>query len=308
MRVPDITPRVYRRLTATIVALLVLIIVTGAAVRLTNSGLGCNDWPNCNAENFVSIDNHHEAIEQINRLLSGAIGLPIGIALVAAYRRRPRRRDLIALSWVLFALFWGEAVLGGIAVLVKLAWVSVMGHFLLAIALVGVALTMHRRADETDGDVHYVVSDAARYAARAVYVWTIWVLIAGTLVTAAGPHGGDIKAKRLAWPITDVARVHGVSVNVLIAATLLMIWLFWKEGAPRRVLTTAELLVGAMIVQAAIGYIQYFNDIPALLDGIHVAGAVLVFMTVHQLQLVLRERGVPATAPVTPPLAAPARA
>src|SRR3954447_15622335 len=99
MRVPDLTPRVYRRLTATIVGLLAVIIVTGAAVRLTNSGLGCDDWPNCNANNFVSVANHHEAIEQVNRLLSGAIGIPIGIALLASYRRRPRRRDLIALSW-----------------------------------------------------------------------------------------------------------------------------------------------------------------------------------------------------------------
>src|SRR3954452_3962141 len=150
MRVPDLTPRVYRRLTATIVGFLAVIIVTGAAVRLTNSGLGCNDWPNCNADNFVSVATHHQAIEQLNRLLSGAIGIPIAVALVAAYRRKPRRRDLIMLSWVLFALFWGEAVLGGIAVLVDLAWVSVMGHFLLAIALVEVALTIHHRAGEPD--------------------------------------------------------------------------------------------------------------------------------------------------------------
>jgi cytochrome c oxidase assembly protein subunit 15 len=308
MRVPDLTPRVYRRLTATIVALLAVIIVTGAAVRLTNSGLGCDDWPNCNADNFVSIDNHHEAIEQLNRLLSGAIGIPIVLALVASYRRRPRRNDLITLSWVLFALFWGEAVLGGITVLLELAWVSVMGHFLLAIALVGVALTMHRRAGEPDGAARYIVSDTARYAARAVYAWTIWVLVAGTLVTAAGPHGGDIKAERLPWPIDDVARVHGVSVNVLIAMTLVMIWLFWREGVPRRVLATAEALIAAMVVQAAIGYIQYFNEIPALLVGFHVAGAVLVFAAVHQLQLELRERGALADMTSGRRVAEPARA
>jgi cytochrome c oxidase assembly protein subunit 15 len=288
MRVPELSPRVYRRLTVAIVVLLALIIVTGAAVRLTNSGLGCPDWPNCNAKNFVSVDNHHEAIEQANRLLSGAIGVPIAIALIASYRRRPRRRDLIALSWVLFALFWGEAVLGGIAVMVELAWVSVMGHFLLAIALVGVALTMHRRAGEPDGTPHYVVSHRTRLAARGVYALTIWVLLAGTLVTAAGPHGGDIKAKRLTWPIGDVARVHGVSVNVLILATLVLIGLLWRERAPRRVMVTAEALVATMCAQAIIGYVQYFNAVPALLVGFHVAGAVLVFAAVHQLQLELR--------------------
>jgi heme a synthase len=298
MHVPDLSPRVYRRLTAVIVVMLALIIVTGAAVRLTNSGLGCPEWPNCNADNFVSIGSHHEAIEQLNRLLSGAIGVPIGIALLAAYRRKPRRRDLVRLSWVLFALFWGEAVLGGIAVMVELAWVSVMGHFLLAIALVGVALTIHQRAGEPEGEVHDVVSYRARFAARGVYVLTILVLVAGTLVTAAGPHGGDIKAKRLTWPIQDVARAHGVLVNILIAATLVMIALFWRERAPKRVMVTAEVLIAAMCVQAIIGYVQYFNAIPALLVGFHVAGAVLVYAAVHELQLALRTRE-PATAPAT---------
>ncbi len=303
--VPDLTPRVYRRLTFGIVVLLALIIVTGAAVRLTNSGLGCSEWPNCNADNFVSVENHHEAIEQANRLLSGAIGIPIALALLASYRRKPRRRDLVALSWALFALFWCEAVLGGIAVIVKLAWVSVMGHFLLAIALVAVALTMHHRAGEPDGPARYVVNDTARLAARVVYVLTIWVLVAGTLVTAAGPHGGDIEAKRLAWPIPDVARVHGVSVNVLIAATLALIVLLWRSRAPRTVMNTAEVLLVAMCAQAAIGYVQYFNDIPAVLVGFHVAGAVLVFGAVHQLQLALRQRTVDADAPVVAEMPTP---
>jgi cytochrome c oxidase assembly protein subunit 15 len=307
MRVPEVSPRGYRNLMVVIVALLALIIVSGAAVRLTNSGLGCPRWPNCKPNDFVSVGTHHEAIEQLNRIFSGAIGVPIGLALIASYRRRPRRRDLIALAWVLFALFWGEAVLGGIAVMVKLAWVSVMGHFLLAIALVGVSLTMYRRAGEPSGAARYVVSDRARFAARAVYAIAIWVLIAGTLVTAAGPHGGDIKAKRLGFPIDDLARLHGVSVNVFIAAVIAFIALIWHEGAPRRVRNTAEALLAAMVAQAIIGYIQYFNGIPALLVGFHVAGAVLVFGAVQQLQLELRERGEPVPVePRTVAVAAPA--
>jgi heme a synthase len=305
MHVPDLSPRVYRRLTLGIVVLLAVIIVTGAAVRLTNSGLGCPDWPNCNANNFVSVENHHEAIEQLNRLLSGAIGIPIAVALIASYRRKPRRRDLIALSWALFALFWCEAILGGIAVIVNLAWVSVMGHFLLAIALVGVALTMHHRAGEPDGPAHSVVNDTCRLGARAVYALTIWVLIAGTLVTAAGPHGGDIDAKRLGWPIPDIARVHGVSVNVLIAATIALVVLLRRSHAPTRVMNTAEAMLVAMCIQAVIGYVQYFNDIPALLVGFHVAGAVLVFGTVHQLQLELRRHTAHADEPVAAPIPEP---
>jgi cytochrome c oxidase assembly protein subunit 15 len=308
MRVPDVSPRVFRRLMVVIVGLLAIIIVTGAAVRLTNSGLGCPQWPNCNARDFVAVTTHHQAIEQLNRLLSGAIGIPIALALFASYRRRPRRRDLIMLSWVLFALFWGEAVLGGITVIVKLAWVSVMGHFLLAIALVGVALTMHHRGRDTDA-TGYVVSGVSRFAARAVYVLTIWVLVAGTLVTAAGPHGGDAQARRLGFPIADVARVHATSVDILIVAVVAFVIALWRERAPRRVLVVAEAMLLAMVAQAVVGYVQYFNGVPPLLVGFHVAGAVLVFGTVHQLQLELRgpvDVAVDVPASVRTPVGAPA--
>ena len=148
MRAPEITPRAFRRLTLVNVVLLFAIIVSGATVRLTDSGLGCSDWPNCSPDDFVSVSTTNEAIEQLNRLFSGAIGIPLGLALLFAYWRRPRRRDLVGLSWLAIALFFGNAVVGGIAVTVELAWVSVMGHFLLAIALVGVALVMHKRAGE----------------------------------------------------------------------------------------------------------------------------------------------------------------
>ena len=107
---------------------------------------------------------------------------------------RPTRDDLVRLAWILFGLFWAEAVLGGISVKVRLAWVSVIGHFLLAIALIGVALVMHHRASNPDGRTPLV--GAARDAdarARVVYALTIWVVVVGTLVTAAGPHGGDAR-------------------------------------------------------------------------------------------------------------------
>jgi cytochrome c oxidase assembly protein subunit 15 len=134
------------------------------------------------------------------------------------------------------------------------------------------------------------VSRTARLLARGIYVWTIWVLIAGTLVTAAGPHAGSIDVRRLGYPIEDLARIHGISVNILIAGVIALIVVLWREHAPRRVFFTVEAMLGAMCVQAVIGYVQYFNQIPPLLVGFHVAGAVLVFGTVQQLQLELRTR------------------
>ena len=288
MRVPECSPSAYRRLALANLVLLAIIIVTGAAVRLSESGLGCSEWPRCNPDDFVSVGTKHEAIEQLNRLFSGAIVVPIALLLFFAYRRRPRRRDLVALCWAMLALFMGNAVLGGITVMVKLAWVSVMGHFLLAIALVAAALIVYRRSGEPDGPRHWVVSPLARTLALVVYALTLWVLVVGTLVTAVGPHGGDREAKRLDWQLTDVARVHSVSVDILVGVVIVLVVVLWRQRAPRPVLTTVSVVLAAMIAQGILGYVQYFQAIPALLVGFHVAGAVLVFGSVQWLVLELR--------------------
>jgi len=304
MRVPRISPRALRRLTLVNVGLLVAIIVSGAVVRLTNSGLGCADWPNCSATKLVDVSTHHAAIEQLNRIFSGAIGIPIGLALLGAYLREPRRNDLVRLAWVLFGLFWAEAIVGGISVRVKLTWFSVSGHFLLAIALVGVALVMHQRAGEPEGRRVPAVPRTPLLLARVVYVWTIFVLVMGTFVTAAGPHGGDNNARRLGWPLGDVARVHGASVDLLLVLTLVLVVALVRGHAPRRALTAASVTIVVMAAQGVLGYVQYFNQIPTILVGFHVFGAVCVFVCVQQLLLELRVV-VPADEVVLSPVGAP---
>jgi cytochrome c oxidase assembly protein subunit 15 len=122
-----------------------------------------------------------------------------------------------------------------------------------------------------------------------VYVWTIGVVIAGTLVTAAGPHGGDREARLLAWPIVDVARVHGAAVDVLVVLTLVTAYSLVRSKAPPSVLVTASVALGAMVAQGILGYVQYAKAIPAVLVGFHVLGAVLVFAAVQQLELAVRE-------------------
>jgi cytochrome c oxidase assembly protein subunit 15 len=185
-------------------------------------------------------------------------------------------------------------------VLVELAWVSVMGHFLLAMALVAVALMIHERAGQPEGPREYVVTGRVRVIARIVYVLTVWVLVLGTLVTAAGPHGGDIEAKRLSWQITDLARTHAVSVDILVGVVLVLVALAVHDRAPRRVLTTVSVVLAAMVAQGILGYVQYAQGIPELLVGFHVAGAVLVFGSVQWLQFAL-------SAPVAPRAADAAR-
>jgi cytochrome c oxidase assembly protein subunit 15 len=288
MRVPRFSTRALQRITFCNIVLLVAVVVSGAIVRLTGSGLGCVNWPNCSDTKLVDVSSTHAAIEQLNRIFSGLLGIPLALALVAAYQVRPPRRDLVRLSWLLFGLFWGQAVLGGITVMLELAWVSVTGHFLLAMALIGIALVMNRRAREPAGPRRSLVSASTLWIARAVYVVTIAVLVLGTLVTAAGPHGGDDEARRLDYPLGDIARIHGIAVDVLVALTLVLVIGLIREHAPRRVTATSSVAIVTMAAQGVLGYVQYFNEIPAVLVGFHVFGATCVFIAVQQLLLEMR--------------------
>jgi heme a synthase len=298
MRLSELSPRAYRRLTLLALLLLGAIIVTGAAVRLSGSGLGCRDWPNCEPGELIGVGNPNQRIEQVNRLFTGLVCLGVIAAVLGSRRRVPRRKDLTTLSWVLVAGVVFQAVLGGITVKVKLAPVSVIGHFLASIALVGVALVLHHRAAQPERPAAMVraVSRSTQLLARGVFVLTMWVLVAGTIVTAAGPHGGDATAKRLSWPIPDAARLHGASVDLLLVCVLVLAWRLQHDHAPRRALTTVSVFLLLGCAQAALGYIQYLNAIPVVLVGFHVAGAVLVFSAAMQLQL---ELTVPASADVT---------
>jgi cytochrome c oxidase assembly protein subunit 15 len=291
MRVPRVSPVFLRRLTTLNVLLLLLVVVSGAIVRLSNSGLGCRDWPNCSATQFVSVASNHAAIEQINRIYSGLIGIPLALTVYAVYQLRPRRRDLVGRSWILLALFLGEAVVGGVSVHLQLAWFSVMSHFLLAVALLSVALQIRQRVREPAGPRVPIVEPVARWLVRVMYVWTIGVLILGTLVTAAGPHGGDRDAKRLGIPVTDLARTHAVAVDLLVVLTLVTVVVLVRTGAPRVVLSTASLALAAMVAQGVLGYVQYAQEVPAVLVGFHVFGAVLVFAAVQQLALSITAPG-----------------
>src|SRR4051794_4919078 len=300
MRAPTVTPARYRWLTLVALVLVATIIVTGAAVRLSGSGLGCDRWPNCTRNELLSVSNPNRAIEQINRLFTGLVSVGVIAAVLGSLWRRPRRSDLVWLSLALVGGVFAQAVIGGIAVLVDLNWVAVAVHFLASMVLLAAAVTLHHRAGEEPGPYRPVATGRVVALARVVFLLTCWVLVAGTLVTAAGPHGGDEKAERLGWAIPTAARLHGISVNVLLLSVIALIALARRDHAASGVVAGAEALLALGAIQAAIGYFQYFNGIPAVVVGFHVAGAALVFIAAVRLQLALRQ---PATAdaPVAPP-------
>jgi len=278
VRRPSITPKLYRRFTLGALLSLAAIVVSGAAVRLTGSGLGCPDWPNCDDGRLVAPFEKQAMIEFTNRTITGLVSAAVILAVLGSLWRVPRRADLVWLSWGLVVGVAAQIVLGGITVLVDLSPPIVMAHFLLSMVLIADAVVLHLRAAEPDRPRRLVVDRDVTVASWVLLGAAAIVLFTGTLVTAAGPHGGDEDVRRLDLFIPDVARVHGGSVILFLILTLGTLWLMHRAGAPARVQRVGQWLVLAICVQGAIGYTQYFTGVPVLLVGIHVAGAVCVWI------------------------------
>jgi cytochrome c oxidase assembly protein subunit 15 len=284
---PQITPARYRSIAVGALAALAVIIVTGAAVRLANSGLGCDDWPRCSTTKLVDVSSRHAAIEQINRFFTGVVGVAVIAAVMASQRRTPRRADLTRLSWWLVFGVLANAILGGVSVKVDLHPLAIQGHMLLSMFLIAVGTLLVRRAGEPDGvDRRPTVGRRLQLLVRVQY-GVVWLaIVTGTIVTGAGPHAGDETAQRLDVAIPTVARLHGVTVTVAIASAVVIAWLIRRDARARAALQPAVqrwIVVG--VAQAALGYVQYFTDVPALLVGFHVAGATLVMWVSTRLLL-----------------------
>ena len=285
--VPDTIRSRYRTVTIGALIALAVIIVTGAAVRLTNSGLGCDDWPHCNSERLIDMSSTHAAIEQGNRLFTGVVVVAVAAAVLGSYRQRPRRRDLIWWSWSLVVGVFANALLGAVTVWVDLHPFAVQGHLLLSLMLIAAGVTLVRRAGEPAGvERRTIVSQPARTLAWLVALGTSVAVVTGTVVTGAGPHAGDENAVRLDVAIPTVARIHGVSVISTIALALALAWVVQRDRDDRAALQPALgrwMFLAAL--QAVLGYVQYLTGVPAILVGAHVAGATAVTLATALLVL-----------------------
>lgn len=282
LRLPRLSPGAYRRVTFVAAVLLAVIIVTGGAVRLTGSGLGCPAWPNCDPGHLTprSASDVNAMVEFLNRVFTGSVSIAVGLAVIGALLRVPRRRDLVWLSLGLVAGFFAQAVLGGLTVLFELQPQFVMAHFLLSLALLTNAIVLHHRAGQPPGPARLRVAPVVRRVATALLVAVSIVAVTGTVVTASGPHGGDAKAKRFSYSIPQVARVHGTTVMIFLALVLLTFGLLRHTRASKADQRRLGFVLAITLAQAAIGYIQYFNGIPALLVGFHIAGATALYASV----------------------------
>ena len=273
-----VSPDAFRRMAFAAVCVLAVTIISGAAVRLSGSGLGCTTWPDCTSTSIDAPLQFHAWVEFGNRLINAAATIAsIGI-LVAALRREPRRRDLTWLSAAMVGGLAAEVAVGGIVVLRKLNPLLVSVHFLLGLAFLAVAVVLHERAALPDEAGHATPMVGRRQIALARTTMCTLVVVAslGTVVTSTGPHGGAPGTPRYHFSLHTVAQIHGTSVEVFLAVTLAMVWSLSKSGAPPQVMRRSFVMLLALGAQAAVGYAQYFTGDPVGIVAVHIAGASLL--------------------------------
>ena len=297
------SPSTVRRLALASVVANSAIVVTGGAVRLTASGLGCPTWPRCTATSYTPTAEYavHGVIEFGNRLLTFVLTAVVAACLVAVWRQRPVRPGMRALATAVFLGIPAQALLGGVTVLTGLNPWTVMAHFLLSMVLIALAVVLHQRAREGDLPARPLVAAPLRHLSTGLLVLVAATLAVGTVVTGSGPHSGDPDAGRTGLDPAAVSQLHADLVFLLVGVTVAF-WVALKAaGAPSRAM---GVLLAVELAQGVVGFVQYWTDLPVLLVGLHLVGACLVLVTAVQAVLALRDRG-PLGAVAAP--AAPAR-
>ncbi len=275
---------------------LAAIVLTGAAVRLSQAGLGCENWPSCSDERFVPAWAFLPWVEFGNRLISGVVAVAAAAAVLSAYRRQPRRVDLIHWAWGLVAGVVGQIVLGGITVRVELHPAFVGVHFLLSMILLWNAIVLWVRAGSGPSRGRASVPASVIYHGRALLIMASAVLVTGTLVTGTGPNSGDAKAERLNLSLTEIARVHSATVWCFTIVAVLLALRLSKLTSSEPSAVSRWLLV-VVVAQGGIGYLQYALGVPAALVEVHILGSVVVWSLSVLLYLRLFARQ-PAEVPI----------
>src|SRR3954471_12755943 len=281
------TPREYRTVAYAALAVLTLIVFTGAAVRLTGSGLGCPEWPRCHGTKITPQLGIHNLVEFGNRVMTTIVLIPCLAAAILAWRRRPFRRDLAVLGALLPLGVLGQAVMGGLTVIYGLAPGWVIGHFLLSMALLVAAVTLAWRATFEPGERPRSSDRLMTWSVRGLLVPGALTLSLGTIATAAGPHAGgegtgDI-VPRLRWRGADTLdwaiHQHG-ALATLLGLSAVGVWFLARarraDDQTRNALTAVCVLLAC---QGFVGATQYALKLPAEIVWFHVVLAALTWIS-----------------------------
>jgi cytochrome c oxidase assembly protein subunit 15 len=292
----SVSAGVVRKVALASVVLYALLVLTGGAVRLTGSGLGCPDWPSCYQHRLLAAVSFHPMVEDLNRGFTAAVSVVSIVALLVALLRRPHRRDI---SWPAFGLVVGlvaQIVLGGLVVLFKLNPYLVALHFVLTIAVLADAIWMYHRAGIPDvaatGPAEPVVSRDLRWMVRLLLGVLGIVTCAGTIVTGAGPHAGGPGAKRVPVAFRDIAELHSSLAWLLLGLVAASLFAFHQAKAPERVQRRARTMFELVVIQGALGYTQYFLHDASYVVELHLAGVTMLWIGAIGLYLSLHEHGV----------------
>ena len=270
---------------------MIVIVLSGAAVRLTGSGLGCPDWPTCFHHRITGSWSIHPLIEYANRVVTILLVCVAAATFAAALLRQIRRLDLIVLSGMLVVGVIADALLGALVVYSKLNPWLVALHMALSLSMVVVGAVLYHRSKYVYGpgarrdvrDPHF------RLVARLLWVPFVVLVATGTMTTGSGPHAGSsqgqLVAKRLPFALSSAAWVHSLGAVLFIGLVTGLLFAIWRGAAPRALQLGVRRLVVISLVQALIGATQYLTHLPALLVELHVAGAVSLTIGVTQFHL-----------------------
>jgi heme A synthase len=303
------TPLALRRFALAGVIASTLIIWTGGAVRLSESGLGCTTWPKCTSTSLVASGVTgdpliHRWIEFGNRLATDLIFVVAVLVFIAAWQYRQegrRRRDLVWLAAAQPGGIAAQAVIGGIVVLTKLApfWVSL--HFIATLPVLAAAVALHVRVTEGTGPPRPLVPPLVIFVSRVLVAITSVMMVAGTLVTGSGPLAGAHDVRRYHFlSLAAVTQLHADIGWVLGTVAFMLVACLHFLPAPARAQRLGRVVLGLIGIQGVLGYVQYFSGLPAGLVWVHVANTALIWIAVLRLNFALRDRGDLAQPPEIP--------
>ena len=279
----ELATRVLAPATGLLLFLQAALVVTGGAVRLTGSGLGCPTWPECTPGSYTPVPHQAEPqlnvwIEFGNRLLTFVLVIASAAVIIAVLKSK--RKDLRLLAVGQFLGIFGQGILGGITVLTDLNPIPVAGHLLLSIILIAGATSLYSRRYTP---VVFVKPTSLTSKISWVHIVTSFVvIILGTIVTGSGPHAGDAQAKRFDFDIRTVAWLHADAVIFLLGVTFAF---YVAQGTSAHSKKAIKVFGLIALAQGGIGYIQYFTGIPEILVAAHLLGATLVWIAAWRIRL-----------------------
>ncbi len=284
-----VSNRAFSRISLVTLIAITLLIATGTWVRLSESGLGCTTWPACTSHDLIAPGTYHSMVEFTNRTTIIVIGILIAMVVVSSFLRETRRRDLSLLSLGLLAGYIGEAVLGGITVLLRLAPPLVAAHLILGLILVANATVLHWRSGISDTSI--TSNRNTIFSAPMVFLSTLmsimfWIIsVLGTVVTGTGPHSGKSGTPRFHLSLGAMVEIHGgvglVFYGIAIAFFIALLGL----KAPKDTIRRAHIVVILLTMQGILGYSIWFTKFSVVPSEIHTFGAALLLIALIRMKM-----------------------